>query len=83
VVFLASEECALTQQAFSASWGRYARVFLGVGSGWYGPLDPPASAEDVRDHLPEIEDRERYFVPSSVYDEAGYAIENLPAARGR
>jgi NAD(P)-dependent dehydrogenase (short-subunit alcohol dehydrogenase family) len=83
VVFLASEECALTQQAFSASWGRYARVFVGVGSGWYGPLDPPASAEDVRDHLPEIEDRERYFVPSSVYDEAGYAIENLPTARGR
>ena len=83
VVFLASDECEITQQAFSAAWGRYARVFVGATSGWYGPRDAPAAAEDVRDHLPEIEDRSRYFVPGSVYDEAGYVIENLPAPRGR
>jgi NAD(P)-dependent dehydrogenase (short-subunit alcohol dehydrogenase family) len=83
VVYLASEECMLTQKAFSAAWGRYARVFVGATVGWYGPRDLPAAAEDLRDHLSEITDRSRYFVPGSVYDEAGYVIENLPAARGR
>lgn len=78
VVFLASEACAVTQQAFSAAFGRYARVFVGVTPGWYGPRDAPAAAEDVADHLAEIGDRSRYFVPSSVFDEAGHVIENLP-----
>jgi NAD(P)-dependent dehydrogenase (short-subunit alcohol dehydrogenase family) len=82
VTFLASDACALTQQAFSAAWGRYARVFVGVTRGWYGPADAPASAEDVREHLPEIGDRSRYVVPGSVYDEAGHVIEQLPAPRG-
>ena len=83
VVYLASDECMLTQQAFSAAWGRYARVFVGATVGWYGPRDLPAAAEDLREHLSEITDRSRYFVPASVYDEAGYVVENLPAARGR
>jgi NAD(P)-dependent dehydrogenase (short-subunit alcohol dehydrogenase family) len=78
VVFLASEACELTQQAFSAAWGRYARVFVGVTHGWYGPRDLPASAEDVRERLPEIGDRSRYEVPWSVYDEAGLVIESAP-----
>jgi hypothetical protein len=83
VVYLASEDCMLTQKAFSAAWGRYARVFVGATAGWYGPRDLPAAPEDLREHLSEITDRSRYFVPGSVYDEAGYVIENLPAARGR
>jgi NAD(P)-dependent dehydrogenase (short-subunit alcohol dehydrogenase family) len=83
VVFLASDACALTQQAFSAAWGRYARVFVGVTRGWYGPQDTPASAEDVRDHLPEIGERSRYFTPGSVYDEAGTVIEQVPEPRAR
>jgi NAD(P)-dependent dehydrogenase (short-subunit alcohol dehydrogenase family) len=81
VVFLASEACDLTQQAFSAAWGRYARVFVGVTHGWYGPSDAPAAAEDVRDRLPEICDRGRYVVPHSVYDEAGHVIAALTAPR--
>jgi NAD(P)-dependent dehydrogenase (short-subunit alcohol dehydrogenase family) len=83
VIFLASDACALTQQTFSAAWGRYARVFVGVTRGWYGPQDAPAAAEDVRDRLPEIGDRGRYVVPSSVYDEGGHAIEQVPAPRGK
>jgi len=81
VVFLASDSCEITQQAYSAAFGRYARVFVGVTSGWYGPRDAPPSAEDVGRHLPEIGDRSRHFVPVSVFDEGGYVIENLPAKR--
>lgn len=78
VVYLASEACTVSQQAFSAVYGRFARVFVGVTSGWYGPSTVPASAEQVRDQLAQIGDRARYAVPNSVFDEAGMVIENRP-----
>src|SRR5205807_8836822 len=53
VVYLASETCTVTHQIFSASGGRFARVFVAATRGWYGPMDRPATAEEVRDHLPE------------------------------
>jgi NAD(P)-dependent dehydrogenase (short-subunit alcohol dehydrogenase family) len=83
VVFLASDACGLTQQTFSAAWGRYARVFVGVTRGWYGPRDAPVAAEEVREHLAEIADRGRHFVPGSVWDEAGHVIEQAPPVRER
>ena len=78
VVYLASEACAVSQQAFSAVYGRFARVFVGVTSGWYGPRSAPASAEAVRDHMAEIGDRSRWFVPETVFEESGLVIANLP-----
>jgi NAD(P)-dependent dehydrogenase (short-subunit alcohol dehydrogenase family) len=68
VVFLASRACELTHEVFSAAGGRYSRVFTGLTRGWYAG-DRPASAEDVADHLGEIEDRDGYIVPTSVADE--------------
>jgi NAD(P)-dependent dehydrogenase (short-subunit alcohol dehydrogenase family) len=78
VIYLASQACGVTQQLFSAAFGRYARAFVGVTRGWYGPPAAPASAEDVRDHLTEIADCSRFFMPDSVFDEAGYVFENAP-----
>jgi len=78
VVYLASEACEVSQQAFSAVYGRFARVFVGVTPGWYGSQRAPSSAEDVRDHLAEIGDRSRWFEPETVLDEAGCVIENMP-----
>lgn len=46
--------------------------------GWYGPLDQPASVEDVRDHLDEISDRSEYQIPVTVFDEAGGIREWYP-----
>ncbi|HXY91933.1 MAG TPA: SDR family NAD(P)-dependent oxidoreductase [Acidimicrobiia bacterium] len=71
VVYLASEQCDVSQQIFSAVNGRFARVFVAVTRGWYGPIDRPATAEAVRDHLEEITDRSEYQIPTSVFDEAG------------
>jgi NAD(P)-dependent dehydrogenase (short-subunit alcohol dehydrogenase family) len=78
VVYLASDACDVTQQIFSSSGGRFARVFVGVTRGWYGPLDAPASAEDVRDHLDEISDRSEYQIPVTVFDEMGGIREWCP-----
>jgi NAD(P)-dependent dehydrogenase (short-subunit alcohol dehydrogenase family) len=78
VVYLASAACSVSQQAFSAALGRYARVFVGAAHGWYGPGDTPASAEDVRDHLDAIADCSRFSIPVSVLDEAGHVLEEMP-----
>jgi len=79
VAYLASEACTVTQQIFSAASGRFARVFVGVTRGWYGPIDAPATAESVRDHLDEINDRSEYQIPTSVFDEGGGIREWFPA----
>jgi NAD(P)-dependent dehydrogenase (short-subunit alcohol dehydrogenase family) len=79
VVFLASEACDFTQRIYSASGGRFARVFIAATRGWYGPLDQPASAEDVRAHLTQIDDRGEYQIPTTVFDESGGIREWYPA----
>jgi NAD(P)-dependent dehydrogenase (short-subunit alcohol dehydrogenase family) len=79
VVFLASEACDFSQRIYSASGGRFARVFVAATRGWYGPLDDPASAEDVRAHLREIDDRGEYQIPTTVFDESGGIREWFPS----
>jgi hypothetical protein len=87
VAFLASGECTVTQHALPAMLGRYARGFVGVSSGWHGPREAPAAAEDMRDHLAEIEDLRDYFVPNSVFDQGGTrpipGRGGVPGARSR
>jgi NAD(P)-dependent dehydrogenase (short-subunit alcohol dehydrogenase family) len=69
VAFLASRDCSVTGETFSAGAGRFARVFAGVTEGWTSaPVEPP-SAEAILAHLDAIRDRTQYFVPESVFDE--------------
>jgi NAD(P)-dependent dehydrogenase (short-subunit alcohol dehydrogenase family) len=69
VSYLASDACTVNGEAFSAGAGRYARVFVGVTNGWLSPANTNATAEDIGAHLAEIEDRENFAVPASVWDE--------------
>jgi NAD(P)-dependent dehydrogenase (short-subunit alcohol dehydrogenase family) len=69
VVYLASEKCQSTHAIYSATWGRYARAFLGISEGWYGPRDVPASVEDIDAHWSDICSRERYNEMASLEDE--------------
>jgi NAD(P)-dependent dehydrogenase (short-subunit alcohol dehydrogenase family) len=69
VAFLASRECTVTGETFSAGAGRYARVFAGVTEGWTSAPPEPPPAEAILEHLDEIRDRTRYLVPVSVFDE--------------
>ena len=69
VTYLASEACTTTHGAYSAAGGRYARVFWGLGQGWFAGQHGTPSAEDIQAHLAEIEDREGYLVPESTTDE--------------
>jgi NAD(P)-dependent dehydrogenase (short-subunit alcohol dehydrogenase family) len=67
--YLASRECAVNGEAFSAGAGRYARVFVGVTDGWLSPTGSFPTAADIAEHLDEIEDRSNYLVPTSIFDE--------------
>jgi NAD(P)-dependent dehydrogenase (short-subunit alcohol dehydrogenase family) len=74
VVFLSSEACTFTHETFSAAGGRYARIFIGLAKGWYGGKDKAPTAEDVLDHLDEIENQEGYIVPNASSDELGQLL---------
>ena len=77
VVFLCSEQCTFTHETFSAAGGRYARIFVGLAKGWYAGKDKPATAEDILDHLDEIEQQEGYIVPGQSGDELGQLLQLL------
>lgn len=69
VVYLASQRCMVSQQMFSAARGRFARAFVGISTGWYGPAAAPASAEEIEQHFAEIGDCTTYHMPESAFDE--------------
>ncbi len=71
VVFLASRACSLTHHHFSAGAGRYARVFVGLGGGWYAPTATKPTAEDLAAHLDALGSTVPFTVPTSIYDEVG------------
>jgi hypothetical protein len=77
VSLLASRDCDLTHQNFSACGGRFARVFIGLGEGWLaGPEDEP-TAEDIVAHLSEVTATEPFTVPGSIFEEVFAICERL------
>src|SRR5262249_35811989 len=85
VAYLASTACVVSGEAFSAGGGRYARVFIGVADGWFGPAGGCATAEDIEAHLDDIEDLRTYAIPGSAWDElrdigAAHERRNRPSA---
>lgn len=80
-VYLVSQACECTQTAYSAMFGRYARVFVGVGAGWLGPRDVPCSVEEVAAHWAEITSTERFSIPGSLLDESSQVLARLAEAQ--
>ncbi|MCV7082172.1 SDR family NAD(P)-dependent oxidoreductase [Mycolicibacterium insubricum] len=69
VTYLASRECTVTRQNFSACAGRFARVFTGLGSGWAAETGVVPTAEQVAEHFGDIEATQPFTVPGSIFDE--------------
>jgi NAD(P)-dependent dehydrogenase (short-subunit alcohol dehydrogenase family) len=69
VTFLASSACTFTHRNYSASAGRYARVFVGLTEGWLADAQGRPTAEDIEAHLEQISSTEKFFVPASIVDE--------------
>lgn len=79
VVYLASRDCELSHQNFSACAGRFARVFIGLSEGWMAPADSTPSADDVAARLAEVAATEPFTIPGSIYDEVFEVTERLGA----
>ncbi|MGA7054390.1 MAG: SDR family NAD(P)-dependent oxidoreductase [Mycobacterium sp.] len=69
VTFLASSACTFTHRNYSASAGRYARVFVGLSEGWLADAESEPTAEDIEAHLEQMSSTDRFFVPTSIVDE--------------
>ncbi|OBH08283.1 MULTISPECIES: SDR family NAD(P)-dependent oxidoreductase [unclassified Mycobacterium] len=69
VTFLASEACTFTHRSYSATAGRYARVFVGLSEGWLADAESEPTAEDIDAHLEQISSTDRFYVPTSIVDE--------------
>ena len=69
VTYLSSEACTSTHGAFSAAGGRYARVFWGLGQGWFAGQGASPSAEDIADNFAKIDGTDGFIVPGSTGDE--------------
>jgi hypothetical protein len=80
--YLASAACSVNGEAFSGGGGRYARVFVAVTNGWLSDTDSFPTAEDIADHLEEIEDRSSFIVPESIYDELRSLADRIAARDG-
>ncbi|MGC2654595.1 MAG: SDR family NAD(P)-dependent oxidoreductase [Mycobacterium sp.] len=77
VSFLASRDCDLTHQNFSACGGRFARVFIGLGEGWLAGAESEPTADDVAAHLSEVTATEPFTVPGSIFEEVFAICERL------
>lgn len=77
VTYLSSENCTFSHEVFSATAGRYARVFVGLAPGWYAGKGAKPTAEDISEHIEEIEKQDGYIVPMSVADELTKLAEIL------
>jgi NAD(P)-dependent dehydrogenase (short-subunit alcohol dehydrogenase family) len=80
VAYLASRECTITGEAFSAVSGRFARVFVGVTDGWLETDPERISSEAVRDHIDEIRHLGRHSVPRWLFDEQAGVLDRIEGA---
>lgn len=75
VVWLASDRCRTTRGLYTATAGRFARVFVAEAEGWLSDYEHPPSPEEIETHLAEIEDRARFDTPTSVWEEFASIIK--------
>jgi NAD(P)-dependent dehydrogenase (short-subunit alcohol dehydrogenase family) len=82
VVFLASRACAFSHQNYSACAGRFARVFVGLGQGWFAEKDSNPTADDIAARLDEVSATEPFTVPGSIFEEVFGVAAQLGVTTG-
>lgn len=78
VSYLVAPACTITGEAYSVMAGRFARVFVGVTSGWYPDDLDAVTAESVEECIDAIRARDHYSVPRSIFEEIVSAIDGIP-----
>ena len=67
--YLVSPKCTSTHAIYTSVMGRYARVFVGLGPGWFGPTAEPASIEEVGAHFADIRETAPFTIPEHLAEE--------------
>jgi NAD(P)-dependent dehydrogenase (short-subunit alcohol dehydrogenase family) len=78
VALLASRECPVSGQIFDAGAGRFARIFVGEGTGY---LDAEATIESVRDHFSEVVADNEYTSPKGSNEAVERTVQLMTAGR--
>ena len=76
VAYLVSEQCELTHEIFDVGGGRYARIFVGMGSGWTAPKGDP-ERRGAWPPTSSIRSTSGYTIPTSIADETKAIMESL------
>ena len=74
VVYLCSDQCSLTSEIISAGGGRFARIFIGLTSGWYSGGDI-CSVEAISEKMGLIMNTENFLIPKTGLEEI-HAMSN-------
>ncbi len=77
VAYLCSEQCELSHEIFDIGGGRYARIFVGLGSGWVAPKGRIPSPEDIAANLDAIRNTDDFSIPDSIAGETQAIVEAL------
>ena len=74
-VYLCSEQCEVTHSIYSVGGGRYARIFIGMGKGWFNGVGKAASVEEIASNWDAIHSDADYVIPDSIAEEMKALIE--------
>jgi len=77
VAYLCSEQCELTHEIFDVGGGRYARIFIGMGSGWTSPSGDVPSVEELAANFEQVRSTESFTIPESIADETKAVFEAI------
>ncbi len=66
VTYLCSEQCEETHSIYSVGGGRFARIFIGMGQGYFAGAGATPSAEDVAANWEQIHSDKGYTIPDSI-----------------
>jgi len=77
VAYLVSEQCELTHEIFDVGGGRYARIFVGMGSGWTAPKGEAPSVEELAANFEQVRSTSDFTIPTSIADETKAIMESM------
>lgn len=76
-LYLCSTQSNITHEVYSSVGGRFARVVIGLGEGWFAGKGVVPTVEDIAAHLDEIRSIESITTPGSVADELAGVVAQL------
>jgi NAD(P)-dependent dehydrogenase (short-subunit alcohol dehydrogenase family) len=75
VTYLCSEACEVTHSIYSVGGGKYSRIFVGLGKGYFSGLGVVPTAEDIAANWDAIHSDADYVIPDSIAIEMKTLLE--------